>query len=73
MFSVKWLRDTAERAIVSFAAAVLTLLTVGPAVDVRGLDFGQLVALGAGAALVSVLKAVVATRVGDPEDASLVK
>lgn len=73
MFSMMWLKDTAERAVSSFAGAILTLLTVGPAVDVRGLDFAQLAAIGGGAALVTVLKAIVASRVGDPDSASLVK
>lgn len=68
MFSVKFLKDSLERAVASFAGA---LLSVG-IVTSDGYFDSQTLKIAAGAAIASVLKALVASRVGDKESASLV-
>jgi hypothetical protein len=65
-----YLKDLAERAVSSFAGGVLSVIGLD-AVNVLSLDWKAAVGIGGGAALVSVLKAVAARRVGDPESASL--
>lgn len=71
MFTVKWLKDTAERAVVTFAEVLGSAFVLGT--PVFDLDIQHGLALAATAAVASLLKSVVATRVGDGENASLVK
>ena len=57
-----WL-DTAERAVRTFAQALLALLGAG-AVNILSVDWPQALSVSAGAALVSVLMSVVASGIG---------
>jgi len=59
MFTLAFWRATAERVVASFVGAVLAVLG-GNAFDVTALDWGQILKVGAGAALVSLLKAMLA-------------
>lgn len=65
-----FVRDLAERAVASAAAGVLSVTGLD-VVDVLHLDWKAAFGVGAGAALVSVLKGLVARKVGDPESAAL--
>jgi len=66
MFTIKWLKDAAERVISTAAEALLGTLPVS---DVH---WGQKLGITGLAALASLLKAIVASRVGDPTNAGLV-
>lgn len=59
MFTLAFWRATLERVVASFVGAVLAALG-GNVFDVTTLDVGQIAKLGAGAALVSLLKAILA-------------
>jgi len=61
---------TAERVIASFAGAVIAILTAD-GFDVLSADWGGILTGGGIAALVSLLKALVASRVGDNPGPSL--
>ncbi|MCP2168142.1 holin [Goodfellowiella coeruleoviolacea] len=65
-----YMRDLVERAVSSFAGAVLAALGA-EAVDLLAVDWRGVLGVGLGAAVVSVLKALAARRVGDPGSASL--
>lgn len=67
MFSLKFVRDSAERAVATFAQAY-----VAGAVVLGGILDYQALKVAAGAAVLSVFKSVAATKVGDKETASLV-
>ena len=72
MFTVKFWRDAAERAIRTAAQALLALW----ATDVSGVlevDWVQAGSVAALAALMSVLMSIVATNVGDHETADFNK
>lgn len=71
MLSVHWFKDALERALSTAAEALLALWGVG-ALDVVHIDFGHSASIAAGAAVVSLLKAIVASKVGDQGTASLV-
>jgi hypothetical protein len=64
MFTVKFWKDTAERTIRTFAQALLALIGTN-AVAVTALDWPQMLAVSATAAVVAILTAIVATGVGD--------
>lgn len=68
LFTVKFWKDATERIVASFAGALLSAGAILPG------DFWNLknLEVAGGAALVSLLKALVATRVNDPDSASLV-
>ena len=67
-----WLIDTAERVGVSFAATLLVYVTAGgDLVDLASVNWGQALSMSGGVALVSLLKALIATEVGDPNSAAL--
>lgn len=68
MFSLTFLKDALERAISTAAQA---LLGAGVVLDGSFFSSNNLKIAGA-AAVASVLKAIVATRVGDSESAGLV-
>ena len=72
MFSVKFWKDAAERAIRTAAQALLALLAtdVSGVLEVDWLQAGSVAAL---AALMSVLMSIVATNVGDHETADFNK
>jgi len=69
----RFLKDLAERVIATAAGAALSVMVM------TGFDFGDLAdwrfagQVAAGAAVLSLLKGLAATRMGDPESASLVK
>jgi hypothetical protein len=64
-------KDTAERVVASAAGGVLTALGMD-AVDILDVDWKVLVGAGVGTGFVSLLKALVASKVNDPQSASLV-
>lgn len=59
MFTLAFWKATTERVVASFVGALLALLG-GNTFDITALDWGQLLKISAGAALVSLLKAVLA-------------
>lgn len=65
-----YIRDLLERVGASFAGAVLATFGAG-AVDVLHVDWPAALSVGAGAAIVSLLKALAARGVGDGSSASL--
>ena len=67
-----FVKDLVERAVASAAGGVLSVTGLD-LVNVLSLDWKAAFGIGAGAALVSVLKGLVARRVGDPESASLTR
>lgn len=74
MFTILFWRDAAERAIATAAQAALGVLVVdgGPLyVGLLDVDWSAGLSIAGSAALASVLKSLVATRVGDPDSASL--
>lgn len=66
MFSVKFLKDAAERVVWTFAQA---LLGAGVVLD-GGFFGGDNIKVAGAAAVASLLKAIVATRVGDSDSAA---
>ncbi|AGT12139.1 membrane protein [Mycobacterium phage Jabbawokkie] len=58
MYTITWLKDTAERAISTAAEAVLASVGIS-AVDLFHLDWKATLSIAGGAALVSVLKSLV--------------
>lgn len=67
MFTLKFLRDAAERAVATFAQAyVASAVVLGGIMDFNALK------VAAGAAVLSIFKAVAATKFGDSESAGLV-
>ena len=65
-----WLKDAAERALSTFAQGVLAAIG-GDTINAWSLDWQTVLGLGAGAAVLSFLKSVVARHVGDSDSASL--
>lgn len=68
----KFMRETAERAIKTAAQTALALFGAG-AVNVLDVDWQNIAAVSAGAALVSVLTSVASLPVGPPDSASVVE
>jgi hypothetical protein len=64
LFTVAWVKDAAERAIKTFAQAVLGALTLG-GVDVLHLDWGDTLSLAGTATAISVLTSIVSVARGD--------
>lgn len=76
MFTKLFLKDTAERAIATFAQTVVAMVGVlAPMSDMSLLDinYAPVLLVGLVAAGLSVLKALAARKVGDEDSASLVK
>lgn len=71
MFTRAFWKDTTERVIASAAGGVLTVSGLD-AFNVLDADWKSLLGIGLGTGLVSFLKALVASKVNDPESASLV-
>lgn len=65
-----YLIDLAERVATSFAAGALSVIPLD-ALDVTHLDWRGALAVGAGTALVSLLKGIVAKGIGSKDSASL--
>ena len=67
--TVKFLRDTAERAVKTFAQTLLAGITIGAAIT--DIDWESGAAIAGTAAVVSILTSVVSGfAVGDPDSAS---
>jgi hypothetical protein len=71
MFTRSFWKDTTERVIASAAGGVLTVSGLD-AFNLLESDWKVLVGFGLGTGLASLLKALVASKVNDPESASLV-
>lgn len=65
-----YILDVVERAVVTFAEVALSMLTVGQAFG--EVDWLNLLSVAGVATVISVLKSIVALRVGDEDTASLV-
>jgi hypothetical protein len=65
-----YLKDLAERVVSSFVGGALSVIGLS-GVDAFHLDWKAALGVGGGAALVSLLKGLVARGVGDPGTASL--
>lgn len=75
MFTRLFIKDMAERAISTFAQAVLAVITVlAPAsgMDLLTINYGPILMIGGIAAVLSVLKAIVAAAKAGTDTASLV-
>lgn len=70
MRSRQFWEDTAERAIKTAAQAILAVFVAG--VTIMSVDWVDTLAIGATAALVSVLTSIASAGVRNPESASLV-
>ncbi|MBF6138133.1 holin [Nocardia otitidiscaviarum] len=70
MWTQQFWEDIAERAIKTFAQALLALVTVGSLLT--DIDWGAALSMAATAALVSVLTSLASSRVGHRRSASLV-
>lgn len=70
VFTKTFWRDTTERVVASAAGGALAALGAD-AVDVLQVDGLAVLGVAGGAALVSLLKALVASRIGSPSSASL--
>lgn len=70
MFSHQFIKDAAERAIKTAAQAILAVFVAG--VTIMSVDWVDTLAIGATAALVSVLTSIASAGVRNPESASLV-
>ena len=65
MFNQRFIKDSLERGISTFAQAWAAAMAI------PGPDWGDSLKIAGVAALISIAKAVAATKVGDPETASL--
>lgn len=72
MFSAAYLKDLAERAVSSFAGGALSVVGVDAFSSFEA-DWPLVASVGLGAAVVSVLKALAARSVGDPESAAFLR
>lgn len=70
MFSVKWLRDTAERALSTAAQFALTAFGADK-LNVLDADWRLIGGAALSGAVLTVLKAVIASNVGSQDSASL--
>ncbi|BAC17672.1 hypothetical protein HMPREF0290_0860 [Corynebacterium efficiens YS-314] len=70
MFSSQFIKDAAERATKTAAQAILAVFVAG--VTIMSVDWVDTLAIGATAALVSVLTSIASAGVRNPESASLV-
>lgn len=66
-----WVKDTAERVIVTFLEAWLGAWVVVEGTTVDELFDSTVLMVGVAAAVAALLKALAATRAGNPESASL--
>lgn len=71
MFTVSFLKDAAERAIKTFAQALLSLLTVGNVVST--VDWGTASVISGTAAVISILTSIASSGVPPKGSASLIK
>lgn len=69
---VSWAKDATERALAT-AAEVLVVFLGADVVDVLSVDWKAAFGIAAGGFVTSFLKSLAARKLGNPEDASLVK
>lgn len=69
MRTLAFWKATAERAVKTFAQALLALVTIGA--TLTDTDWAAALSVSATAALMSVLSSIVSAGVGDPESPSL--
>ncbi len=67
MFTQRFIKDSLERGVATFAQAWAAAMAV------PGPDWGDSLKIAGVAALIAIAKAVAATRVGDPETAAMGK
>ena len=72
MWTLDFWKDTAERAVKTFAQAVVALLTAG-ATTILDVDWTQAASVGGLAALVSVLTSIASTGIGDHHTAAALR
>ncbi len=65
MFNQRFIKDSLERGVSTFAQAWAAAMAI------PGPDWGDSLKIAGVAALISIAKAIAATKVGDPETASL--
>lgn len=70
MWTRTYFLDLGERVLSSFAGALLAFLG-GDVLDLWAVNWPSALGVAGGAALVSLIKALLATRVGDPQSAAL--
>lgn len=70
MFTKLFWRDTIERAVATAAQAALAVLGVD-AFDLLAIDPVGVLSVAGGGAVLAILKALVASKIGDHESASL--
>lgn len=70
MFTISWLRDTGERAARSAAQAIILALGAAEGFDLFTADWRNVAGIAAGAAVLSVLTAIVAAPFGAKGSAS---
>lgn len=73
MFTVLFWKDAGERAISTAAQVLVALWGADTLFNILTIDVGDALGIAAGAAGLSLLKSLAATRKGDPESASLTK
>ncbi len=71
MFSKTWLRDTAERAIATFAEAALGLWILADGADLFSITAAEGAITAGVIAAGAVVKGAIASRLGDKNSASL--
>ncbi len=71
MFTRTFWRDAAERSVRAFAWALLSMFTVAEAFNAFRADWLDALGVGLGAAVLSLLASLAASRVHDPQSASL--
>lgn len=72
MFTKKWFIDTAERVVATFGEAALGLYILAGPANLFTLDFAKGAAAAGVIAAAAVVKAALASAVGNKESASLV-
>lgn len=73
MFSNKWLKDTAERVAATFVEAFVGLVALQSATSSFDYSFAKKAAASGVIAAAAVLKAAVASQLGDKDSAALTK
>jgi r1t holin len=68
MYSITFWKRTLERVVGSFAASLLSVLTFSGALDVVHVGWKQALAMAAFAAVVTALKSVVGSTIGDDKN-----
>lgn len=73
MFSTTWLKDAAERAVKTFAQALLAMISADSFLNILDFNWGDMFGVSATATVVSVLTSIVSAGLGDKGTASAVK